>query len=190
MPIFTLDPGAMPDDYGEDLLPLDEIKKHLRVDVSDEDDLIGYYRDAAIDLVERVAEVAIGPRPACIAKGVRIGSDGSACLGLWPIRTLVSVTGYDGSGEAVAIPIEDIDINRDCITLLRGRRWPSGIGGLVNVIFNAGCETPDEARMRFGSLIHAARLMTAHIYANREAGEGDVPAGVAALVQPYRIIRI
>lgn len=190
MMLFVLDPGAMPSGYGDSVVPLGEIKAHLRVDGDEEDDLIALLRDAAVDLVESMAEIRIGPRDGCTATGLIPGAGGAVQVGLRPIRAITAVEGVDGIGATVSGDPADFRVARDQVMPRPGKSWPASVEG-VALTFNGGHETAEEGRTRFPGLVHAIRMMTAHLFANREAAgggmEGAVPPGVIAAIGVYRM---
>lgn len=191
MALFALDPGAMPAGYGEAVLPLAEVKAHLRVDDDIDDDLIGYMRDAAVDLVERLAMIRLAPRATVPVTSPVPPCNDPIRVGIWPIRTLVSIKGYAADGSDVAGSPADFRIVRDGIRPKPGKSWPTSVDGL-DLVLDCGCASAAEGRARFPSLLSAMRMMVAHLYDNRAAVasagiDGEVPLGVRAAIAMHRI---
>ena len=80
---FELAPFDLPAEYGEGMVSLGGMKAHLRVLHDDDDDLIGIYRDAAVDMVERYCGIALGPKTRVVWRGERLSSPIE--LGVWPV---------------------------------------------------------------------------------------------------------
>ena len=192
--IFTLDIAALPEGYGEAVLPVGAAKAHLRVLHDDEDDLIKALRDAAVEMVEQYTGLVLGPRvgaDALVWRAESVPGWGPVLMGRRPIRSIASITHLDSAGGEQAIdPTTFRVIDQDSIVPKSGQ-WPSGISGGVVVTFAAGL---DEGAVP-APLVTAAKMFLATLYANRETivtdgAAGHVTAGFAMLCRPYRRIRV
>jgi uncharacterized phiE125 gp8 family phage protein len=184
---FELAPFALPADYAEGILPLADVKAHLAVLEDDDDDLIAAYRDAAVDMVERYCGIRLAPledvtwRGECLPSPLR--------LGVWPVTAINSITWLDEVGTAVVGEETDWRIlRRDTIGLKPGKVLPTGIGGGVEVKFDAGFPAGNPP----AALVQAARLFAGHLFIHREAVitgtiSGEIPLGFKQLCAAYRI---
>jgi len=184
---FELTPLALPNDYAETILPLATLKAHLSftAEETEFDGLIEAYRDAAIDMVERYCGVRLSPIEDAV---VRLESLPSPLdLGVWPVTAIKAITWLDDNGDEVTGDAADWRIiRRGTIGLKPGRTLPAGIGGGVEITFDAGFETPPPA------LVQAARLFVGHNFLHREAVitgtiSGEIPLGFRDLCARYRI---
>ncbi len=193
--IFTLDIAALPEGYGEALLPLAAAKAHLGVLEDDDDDLIEALRDAAIVMVENYTGLILGPRTgadALVWRAEGLPAPGcSLALGVRPVTAIDSVAYLDSDGAEAAVDVETLRIVGDdgCVPVT-GSRWPYASGGVV-VTFSAGLA--DGAAP--APLIAAARMFLATLYMQRETVvvgtiSGEVPQGFKMLCQPYRRLRV
>lgn len=182
---FELAPFDLPTEYGEGIVPLADVKAHLRVLHDDEDALIGFYRDAAVDMVERYCGVYLAERSDVVWRGESLPS--SLDLGVWPVSEITAVTWLDGDGADVT---GEADIwrvvRRGEIALRPGQSLPSGVSAGVAITFNAGFVTPPPA------LLQAVKMFAAHLYENREAlsmgaMKGEIPLGFRSLCSTYRM---
>lgn len=184
---FELTPFALPENYGEGILSLADLKAHLAVLDDDQDDLIAAYRDAAIDMVERYCGVRLGPCEDVTWRGECLPSP--LALGVWPVTAINSITWLDSTGTAVVG--EDADwriLRRDTIALKPGRTLPTGIGGGVEIKFDAGFPAGNPP----ATLVQAARLFAGHLFLHREAVitgtiSGEIPLGFKLLCGAYRM---
>jgi len=186
--LFTLTPSAPVNGYGEALLPLADAKAWLRVDGTDEDALIEALRDAAIDMIEQLANVRLGPVNGLVAKFAAFGE--RMRVGVGPAATL-AVTGIayldsDGTGQTIAAGGWRVDPAGGLLPS-PGTSWPCSASA-VAVTFSAGYP----AGAAPAALIQAARMFLAHLYLNREAVVmdgvgGEVPLGVTTIVARYRM---
>ena len=184
--LFTLTPTAPGAGYGDALLPLPALKAWLRVDGNDEDELITALRDVAINAVEQYANLRMGP-----CEGLQAtfqGFGGSMRMGIDPVATLVvtAVSYQDRYGASVDLTDADwrIGVNGGLLPAI-GAQWPAG--SAVRVTFGVGFP----AGKCPPSLITAAKMFAAHLYANREAvvfnsTTGELPLGFRMLCDPYR----
>lgn len=183
---FELAPLALPDGYTEGILPLADIKAHLSftADETEFDGLISAYRDAAIDMVERYCGVRLGPVTGIIWRGEQLPSKLS--LGVWPVTDITSIEWLDARGEAVIGTAGDWRIvGRDTIATKPGKSLPTGVGGAVEITFDAGFTEPPPV------LVQAARMFAAHLFLHREAVitgtiSGEIPLGFRQLCGAYR----
>lgn len=194
--IFELGHVPMADGYGEALLPLAECKAHVSVEDSETefDDEIAIYRDAAIEFVERYCSVKLGPTAGLTwsAQGLPSASCATVSLGLWPVTAIDAVAWLDSDGAEVVGDPEDYRVTaKGVMRPAIGGQWPSGVGGDVVVTFAAGFSDGEAPK----SLLQAARMFMAHLFANREAVAsgtigGEVPLSVTALCTPFRPVVI
>lgn len=190
--IFELLHSAMPDGYGEDLLPLALAKAHLGLmaDDTDDDALVAALRDAAIDYVEQHCGLFLGPREDVTWLAEQFpGRDSTPIiLGARPGVVLVSISWKDSSGAAVSGTLADFRVSQHGEVLPAiGKTWPGDVGGGVTITFDAGFA----ANSAPPTLIHAARLMLGHLWIHREAvissgAAGETPLGVAQLCSRWR----
>jgi len=181
--LFQLTPSAMPEGYGEALLPLAECKAWLSIDsgATEFDALIGVIRDAAIDGVEKYVNQFMGPRTGVVATFVGFAAGGSAMrLGRGPEASVVvtAIDYLDADGVADAIDAGGWRWTVNGLVPATGTRWPVG-GSEVRVTFDAGYA----ANACPPALKTAGLMFVGHLFANREALiegglRGDLPAGV------------
>ncbi|MBX7496767.1 head-tail connector protein [Qipengyuania sp. 6B39] len=186
---FELGHVPMPDGYGEAILSLDDCKAHLRVTNGSEDALISALRDAAIEFVERWCGVKLGPVTGLTWSAESFPAD-QLDLAVRPVTDVTGITYLDGDGAEVTEDVADYRFTAS--GLLRpgiGKSWPTGVGGAVEVTFDAGFASPPSA------LVQAVRMMLAHLFMNREAVvstgmAGEAPLGVTSLCSSFRQVSI
>ncbi|KLE32453.1 head-tail connector protein [Aurantiacibacter luteus] len=184
---FELAPFDLPADYGDGIVSLAEMKAHLRVLSGDEDLLIGFYRDAAVDMVERYCGVRLAPCSGLEWRGEVL--DAPLSLGVWPVTAISAVSWLSGDGVAVVGEAASWRVLvRDRVGLVPGQSLPAGVGGGVVVTFDAGFTDAN----RPPALVQAVKVFAAHLYMNREAvgggaQSGEVPLGFRAMCSAYRM---
>jgi uncharacterized phiE125 gp8 family phage protein len=176
----TLEP-VVPFD-GEAILPLALIKHVTEVDADDRDDLLGIYRDAAIDWVERHTAKALQRREWTwttdqFASPLR--------LPIGPVASITNVAYLSPVGVPGAVAANGWRVTGLAMYPAIGATWPSALigEGAVTVTFVAGYEN---ASLEAPALIAAVTMLTAHLFENREATTAgvtvsEVPFGVTAL---------
>lgn len=112
-----------------------------------------------------------------------------------PVLSVTSVIGYNAAGTGTtmsAVTDYSVDLSEPARVLLRdGISWPADLrtyGGIV-VTYIAGYGTTPESVP--AELRQAIALLAAHWHKDREAStdlkENEIPFGVKALVDPYRV---
>lgn len=184
---FELAPFDQAADYADGIVPLADMKEHLGVLSSDFDDLIGLFRDASVDMVERYCGVRLG---ACT--GLEWKAEGLTSpfkLGVWPVTAISAVEWLDSDAATVT---GDASIwrvgTRDMVMLKPGQSMPSTIAAGVTVMFNAGF-TDDN---RPAALVQAVKLFCGHLFRHRETVitgtiSGEIPLGFRQLCGAYRM---
>jgi len=165
--LLQLTPQAMPEGYGEGLIPRSIAKAHLTIDaeVTEFDALIDVFRDAAIDAVEKYTNLFLAPRLGVVAGFSCFGP--SMRVGRGPDATVaVTAIGYVASdGTAAALVDGDWRVlPGGTLSPAIGTTWPRSYGG-VTVTFSAGF--PVGACPP--GLLAAARMFMTHLWENREA---------------------
>jgi uncharacterized phiE125 gp8 family phage protein len=186
---FELAPFALPTNYAEGIVSLADMKDHLSftAEETEFDDLIGLYRDAAVDMVERYCGIRLGEVSGATLRTEALCSN--VRLGVWPVTAITAITWLDSEGEAVTGTASDWRVvMRDHIALKPGRTLPSGIGGGVVIIFDAGFA----AEERPAALVQAVKLFAAHLFLHREAVitgtiSSEIPLGFKMLCSQYRM---
>lgn len=184
---FELAPFALPANYGEGIVSLDAMKDHLGVTFADHDDLIGAFRDAAVDMVERYCGLYLAPRAGVVWRGEALPSPVS--LSVFPVTAITAISWLDEDGDSVTGTASDWRIvRRDTIALKPGKTLPTGIGGGVAITFSAGFTDANRPAL----LVSAVKLFAAHLYKHREAVitgtiSGEVPFGFRQICGQFRV---
>lgn len=187
--IFELRPFELPADYGEDIVPLEDIRAHvgLVADETEFDDLLAALRDSAVDMVERRCGVRLG-----VCTGLEWTADALPArlrVGVWPVLAVTAISWLDRTGAVVTGDPAIFRIGvRDELRLKPGQVLPSGVAEGVTITFTAGFDTGNCPR----ALVQAVKMFTAHLFANREAVatgtiSGEIPLGFRTLCDAYRM---
>lgn len=188
--LFTLTPIDVAEGYGEGILPLEDAKRHLRVDAdfADDDPLIEVLRDAAVDAVEKYCNIRLAETAGMVARFEGFGPGMRAGIGPAASVLVTGVSYVDSAGEAAAIDAGGwrLDVLGNLLPALN-TAWPTSYGP-VTVTFTAGYTDAN----RPPALVQAARFMLAHLYAQREAVitgtiSSEAPLGFRFLCDQYRL---
>jgi uncharacterized phiE125 gp8 family phage protein len=174
------------------MIDLTTAKAHLRVDIADEDVLIGAYLAAAISAVENATSKPL------VAREVTQLAAGFPCDGrgirLWygPVSGDVTIDYDDASGVAqVLTDYRLVEGSNAQLLPAYGTSFPiTAFGaGAVKLTYTAGYGEGDVPT----ALEQAVLLLTGHFYANREAvvagtaaQAAEMPLAVDMLIAPYR----
>lgn len=195
-----------------DILTLAEAKAHLRIYHNDEDGYISDLCDAVRDhLTGEAAWLGVSVLPQTWELTAE-RFPGAGCIGNWPGEwaprndkrpvdalvlprpPLVSVTGLyytpaDSGAESTITNFRTIGATTQggsYILPAKNESWPSTDGepGSVRVRYTAGYASLP------GAIRHAAKLLVAHWFLNREATSDtkmvDLPLSIVSLLSPYR----
>jgi uncharacterized phiE125 gp8 family phage protein len=187
-PILIAPPAVEP-------LSLAEAKVWLRVDTTSDDDVIG----ALIASARLVVEALV--RRVLVAQTWRIALDSAPASGfllpISPVRSIAAVRVFPLAGPAQTLPADMYALDQDLGTgRLVFNMTPPSPGRLrdgFEIDFVAGFS--DTAAGVPAPLRQAMRILIARWYENRGDVEADAdmartPASVAALVAPYRRVRL
>jgi uncharacterized phiE125 gp8 family phage protein len=175
---------------------LDEVKKHLRVDGTDEDSLIAGLIDATTDYLDGWSGI-LGRALVTQSWQQDFGCfETPLRLALGPVSSVSQVLYYDGANEQQTLDPEGYelltDAGGDYLAPAIDATWPATYrrANAVRVEYVAGTAAEDmPPALRAALLLHIA-----HLYENREAASDKpmtaLPLGVAALIAPYTRTRI
>jgi uncharacterized phiE125 gp8 family phage protein len=174
-------------------LSLDEAKAHLRVESSDEDDLI-----AALVTGARL-HVEAQTRRALISQSWRVTADawppdGRLTVTPAPLQSLTAVRVYDEEGTARDVDLQTfvLDLANSALVFAPWALPAPGrcaLGIEIDVVAGYSATANDVPE----PLRQAIRLLIAHWYENRglaAAGQSLLPETVAALLAPYRVLSL
>lgn len=186
---FELAPFALPAGYGDAIVPLADVKRHLAIELAETefDELLPVLRDAAVDMVERYCNLILGERTGMVWTSEKLPRP--LRLGVSPVTSLTSATYLDANGDEQEIDVATLRIGiRGEVLVLPGEMWPSDVKAALTITFDAG----HSATTRPPALIHAVKLFAAHLFANREAvATGaiatEIPLGFQRLCSAYRM---
>jgi len=188
--VLTAAPAAEP-------ISLAEVKAHLRIDANDEDALLTALIAAARMFVERTFGIAL------ITQGWSYFFDfwpqaGCITLPIRPVRAVAAVKVHDSAGGSVALDTASyaVDVLSEPARLVLKGALPPAPSRELNafeVAFTGGYG--DEADDVPAPIRHALKLLVAHWFERRdpvvlESGAQEVPTMVAALLSPYRRVRL
>jgi uncharacterized phiE125 gp8 family phage protein len=188
MPLILQTPPA------EEPVSLAEAKLHLRLEDAAEDDALAALIAAARLHIERSFALALISQLWKLRLDDWPG-DGRIALPLWPARAIGSLKVFGEDGEAMTIDaahyVADLGARPPQLLLRRDRAWPrpGRRAGGIEIGFDAGfgsaaADVPAPIRQ-------AIKLHVAHLYENRDgAGSQALPAAAAALMSPYREVRL
>lgn len=188
-PVRTAAPADTP-------VSLDEAKAHLRVDHTDDDDVINGLIAAAVDYLDGWTGI-LGR--ALVKQSWRQEFAGFGCLRLQvgPVSGVEVITYFDSRNQTQTLPdtayVMRTDARGSYVDLPPQGIWPSAYvrPDAVSVTYEAGSATAAEVP---AAIKAAIMLMVASWYRNREAtSDGaatELPIGVAALLAPYRRISV
>lgn len=181
---------------------LAEAKAHLRVDVSDDDALIGALVEAATMHVESITGRGLVSQTWDYSIDAFPADDETITLPRSPVLSVTSITYADAEGDAQTMDSEDYRVisggaDKSRVGLVYGGSWPltQGITHAVTVRFVAGYADGSASPFDNGQIPAPIRqailLMVGHWYENRSASVigvsvATLPMAVDALLTPYR----
>jgi len=188
-PVRTVAPTETP-------VTLAEVKAHLRVDHSDEDELISGLIDAATAHIDGYSGI-LGRALVTQSWKIEVDDWDDLDLPLSPVASITSVKYYDGSNaqQTLAATVYQL-VNRaggSCAELKYGQTWPVTYtrADAIEVIFVAGYGAASAVPQ---AIKLAMLLLIGHWYANREAVSTDagspLPLAVESLLAPYRRVGV
>lgn len=173
-------------------LTLAETKAHLRLDTTDEDDLVAGLITVARDHLERSAGLCL------MTQGWRlyldsISEDGVIPITRGPVQAIESLIVYDQAGEASAVSLEGhvLDgIRRPArLMLVQGVRPGRAVNG-IEIDFVAGfgataTDVPDT--LKRAMLTHVAAMFSCRAAVGLDQQPAVMPEGYDRLVAPFLI---
>jgi uncharacterized phiE125 gp8 family phage protein len=185
--LFQLTPSALPEGYGEALVPLALVKSWCRIRHDEQDALLAVLRDAAMDMVEKTGNLRMGPQTGLVAVFEAFGPGMRVGRGIGEPMTVTAISYLDGDGASQDIADGGwrIDAGGGIVPAI-GARWPVR-GTAVSVTFDAGYPAG-----RCPALLKTAALMfVAHLMINPEAVvtgtiTAEVPLGSMEQIERYR----
>ncbi len=182
-PVVVSSPAGSP-------LSVEDAKRHLHVDHSDDDDLIENQIAAAVAHVEALTGTAL------IDRGLTLRCDvwsDLAALPVAPVSAVAAISYTDTSGAAQTLATEVYSVRLEgldpAIALRHAKTWPAiEPGSLIEVEATAGYGVAAPP-----ALVQALKLIVADFYAFRETAQigsvaGQIPSTttVDALLANYR----
>lgn len=183
---------------------LDQLRAHLRIDVTDEDEELEEIISDSREALENEYEVAFNTQtwdvfldnfPSGWFNTPWVVSNAAIVLGRRPVQSVTSVKYIDSTGATVTLtPTTDyvVDAPGGRIVPAFGKLWPmttlQPVNGVqIRVVLGFGSLATDVPR----NARRATRLMCGHFYENREQvlleqriRPIDIPRGVDALMSP------
>lgn len=175
----------------EDILSLDDVKEHLRVEHTEEDDLITGIRAAAISYAEEYCSIKLG---SYAATGYLDNFENSI-IPVGPVNSLTAVNykavGYtqDLSTLDFTKYFTDLDTTPNRICFVNVPSLAQYQLNRVQITMGVGYQTGVVP----AAIIAAVKLLCGHLYENRQAETFNLmpyalKVGVEALLNPFRII--
>lgn len=177
-----------------DLITLAEAKAHLRVDGTDEDQLIGALVGAAIDHLDGHAGIT-GRALVTQTWAERFAHfEYRMRLAVKPVQSVSSVVYFDNDGIEQTVPADVYRLHEDAVGAYLVQRedksWPSTASRDDAVTITVVAGFGDAATDVDQGIRHAALMLIGHWYEQREAvalgAQMPVPFGVSALLSRWR----
>ena len=174
------------------ILDVLDIKDHCGVDGAELDAVLAACQRAAVDFIERECGIQIGPGQFVFTTDFPAGRE--IILPKPPLVSVEQVTFIDAGGDEPQLDQWEYRVNATAspgrIVLRPGCSWPATDHGgeAVTIEYTAGWplgSTPE-------GLCHAIRLLTGHLFENREATSTltikEVPFALASLLNQFRFV--
>lgn len=189
------------------VVSLEDAKKHLQVDHTDDDSLIEGFIEAATAWVDTPAGWlgrALGIQTLELITSDFLGAaeGGAIPLPYVPVLETVSISYVDRDGVKQVLPEEDYEMDIGGVRPVYGKQWPNvrPQSDAIRIRYKAGYakadpSSPDKWVNDIPRPIRIAILMlVAQWYAVREPVNignivNDLPFAVEALLQPFRVYR-
>ncbi|MBB4185829.1 putative phiE125 gp8 family phage protein [Sinorhizobium terangae] len=176
---------------GGELISIAKLKSRLRIDVADDDEMLGDMLKGAIARIDGPNGIGV----AMLKQTWRKSMDCfPSCIMLpgAPIKGVTSITyvNNDGVTQTLAADKYRVDLNKEPVRVepAYGLSWPSSrdVIGAVTVEYEVGENSAADVH---ADLIDAVCLIVGHRYANREAVSEDaahaLPLGVEWILQEH-----
>lgn len=166
-------------------ITLDDAKRQLRIDGSDDDEFLETAISDARGWIEDYTGLILTRRPI-----VEVLPSFCAKLRAWPIVSIDSVTYLDG--DQVERMVSESDYFAQIArrpAALTSQKWPAVFSGsTVEVTMTAGFATPAAINEFSPNLMRAMRILVAGFYADRETAglSGAVAASARNLCRNFR----
>jgi uncharacterized phiE125 gp8 family phage protein len=168
-------------------LTLDEVKAHLRMDGTDEDDYITLLLKSAVQQAQNFTNRQIMPATFQLYLD-RLPS--SVPLPRPPFAEITSFKATDDAGQEVVFEETDYTLTETEHTTIRGiadSGWYASCYSDIKITYKAGYATADAVPEDIKS---ALLLMIGSMYENREDKTERFPKASESMLTPYRVINI
>lgn len=173
-------------------LTLAETKAHLRLDTSDEDDLIASLITVAREHLERTAGLCLMTQTWRLYLD-SISEDAVIPITKGPVQTIDSIMVYDEDGEASAVSLDGhvLDgIRRPARLMLMQKVTPGRAVNGIEIDFTAGFGTtatdvPDT--LKRAMLTHVAQMFSCRGVVGADDQPALIPPGYDRLIAPFLI---
>ncbi|WP_350342350.1 head-tail connector protein [Proteinivorax tanatarense] len=176
----------------KEVIPLEQVKLHLRIDNDEEDRYIESLINAAVDYCETFTKRAINQKQIKII--ANSFPKGELKLPIQPIQAIKKISYTDKTGQLKELDPKSyrkvLDVEPP--VLVSWDYWPKDVlvsSGSVQIEATVGyIKVPD-------SIKQATLLLCGHFYENREimrqgyVNGNEVPFSVTALLYPYKVMR-
>jgi uncharacterized phiE125 gp8 family phage protein len=172
-----------------DIITTADLKDHLRVDHTDEDDFIEALREAAIEYVESYCNIKLGDRTAVFYTDA---FPNYLELPVGPVQSLSGITYNTDRTTTVTLDATyyyyELVRQPARISFISPPQVEEYTHNGVQIAITVGYPEADIPK----AILHAIRLMVGHWYENRRqvvmTKPAELPMGVHSLLNPFRII--
>ncbi|WFR96232.1 head-tail connector protein [Rhizobium tumorigenes] len=171
-------------------LTLAKVKAHLRLDTSDEDELIACLIAVAREHLERSTGLCLMTQRWRLYLD-SICEDGVIPIARVPVQAIVAITVYDELGQSSIVPLEGYvldGIRQPARLMLRQRLWSGRAVNGIEIDFVAGFgptanDVPDT--LKRAMLTHVAQMFSCRGVVGIEDQPALIPPGYDRLVAPF-----
>ncbi len=167
------------------IVPIQDVKDHLRIDGGDDEYYLGTLIDAAGNVIEEMTGRAIRPQTWAMSLS---SAGGQVALPILPVQSVSSIVYYDTDNAQQTAAVSDFYLFAD-----EDKAW---LEPKPNIVWPTVYSRPDAITITFvagysavpADLRHAALILIETWYDNRGAhgNTGELPFAVSALVNLYK----